>query len=217
MSMTLVRSSPVTVTVPGEPPLPACTSTLVMTPSNSGCGVPLRVTTSITRSGGVADRGALPGGDQEDRVELGLGRELERQLKSARRAGGRRHLDAVERVHHHPRRREGDDRPHEQRELDALSQHRSLPVRLRASVIRRRRPAVSVSSAGLHRAIGIADAPVLQRIAEVTAPRDCRGGRRRRRHARCSRAKFSGGGTKRRRRKAMVVPSGSVSCAAAMP
>ena len=53
MSMTLVRSSPVTVTVPGEPPLPACTSTLVMTPSNSGAGVPLRVTTSITRSGGM--------------------------------------------------------------------------------------------------------------------------------------------------------------------
>ena len=36
-SMTLVRSSPVTVNVPGEPRPPACTWTLVITPSNSGC------------------------------------------------------------------------------------------------------------------------------------------------------------------------------------
>src|SRR5512134_93454 len=53
MSITFVRSSPVTVTVPGEPPLPAWTSTLVITPSKSGCGWPLSVTTSITRNGGV--------------------------------------------------------------------------------------------------------------------------------------------------------------------
>ena len=52
--MTLVRSSPVTVTVPGAPLLPACTSTFVITPSNNGCGVPLRVMISMMRNGGVA-------------------------------------------------------------------------------------------------------------------------------------------------------------------
>ena len=53
MSITLVRSSPVTVMLPGWPFCPPCTSTLVTTPSNSGCGLPLRVTISTTRSGGV--------------------------------------------------------------------------------------------------------------------------------------------------------------------
>ena len=60
MSITLVRSSPVTVTVPGEPRLPACTSTFVITPSNSGCGVPFSVTISSTRSGGVPIDAVLP-------------------------------------------------------------------------------------------------------------------------------------------------------------
>ncbi len=60
MSITLLTSSPVTVSVPGDPWLPACTSTLVMTPSNSGCGVPFSVTISITRSGGVAIEVLVP-------------------------------------------------------------------------------------------------------------------------------------------------------------
>src|SRR5262245_54161632 len=53
VSMTRVRSSPVTVTVPDPPPLPAWTSMWVATPSKSGWGVPSRVTTSRIRSGGV--------------------------------------------------------------------------------------------------------------------------------------------------------------------
>jgi hypothetical protein len=61
MSMTLLTSSPITVTVPGEPWLPACTSTLVITPSKSGCGVPFSVTTSSTRNGGVAIEVLVPG------------------------------------------------------------------------------------------------------------------------------------------------------------
>ncbi len=53
MSITLVRSSPVTVTVPDSPCPPGCTWTLVITPSNSGCGVPFRVTISMTRRAGI--------------------------------------------------------------------------------------------------------------------------------------------------------------------
>ncbi len=60
MSITFVRSSPVTVTVPAEPWLPACTSTFVITPSKSGCGWPFKVTISSTRSGGVASDALLP-------------------------------------------------------------------------------------------------------------------------------------------------------------
>ena len=52
--------APVTVTVPGDPFCPPCTSTRVMTPSNSGCGVPFNVTTRITRNGGVAIEVLIP-------------------------------------------------------------------------------------------------------------------------------------------------------------
>ena len=58
--MTLVRSSPVMVMLPGWRFCPACTSTLVSTPSNSGCGRPPRVTISTTRSGGVPRLVLLP-------------------------------------------------------------------------------------------------------------------------------------------------------------
>ena len=51
MVMTRVKSSPVTLIWPAAPFCPGVTSTLVMTPSNSGAGVPLIVTISRIRKG----------------------------------------------------------------------------------------------------------------------------------------------------------------------
>ena len=53
-----------------SPWLPACTSTFVITPSNSGCGVPFKRDDQQHAQRRRRQRRAVAGGDQEDRVEL---------------------------------------------------------------------------------------------------------------------------------------------------
>ena len=125
MSITLVRSSPVTVTVPGVPWLPACTSTLVITPSNSGCGVPFRVTTRSTRKGGAPSDVLLPAAIRKMVLRSDLLSNWNRSWKPLAAASEVSHFDTVERIHDDTGRRNRDSGTHHQSELDALRQQLS--------------------------------------------------------------------------------------------